>query len=106
MAVNHPDKVDLVSTGDGGEFVLIITDHLDWSESLEHQRMLQTKINTYLRFIETGQLVGRFPDAAGKEVVIRVVAASEPDADGRQFLDRAAQALAGAGYKFFWQRFE
>ena len=67
--------------------------------------MLQVKVNCYLRFIESGQLVARFPDSNGKDVAIRVLAQHEPDIAGRQFLDRLEKALAQAGYQFVWRLF-
>ena len=106
MAVDTPDTVDMVSDGDAGSVVLTICDHLDWSDSHAHEAMLQQKINCYLRFIASGQLLERFPDAADREVVIRVLAQCEPDPAGAQFLQRMESALAERGRPFVWRLFQ
>lgn len=48
-----------------------ISDHLDWDDELEHIHALQEKINAYLRFVESGEILGKYPQAAGKTPVIR-----------------------------------
>ena len=106
MPIDVPDTIDLVTSGPEGSYVLTICDHLDWSETVPHQRMLQTKVNSYLRFIECGQLRERFPASAGKDVSIRVLAQYEPDEEGRQFLARLEKALGQAGYAFAWRIFD
>lgn len=105
MAVDNPDVIDIVSEEPSGSFVLIISDHLDWLDSISHQRMLQVKINRYLAFVRSGQILDYWPEALGREVVIRVVAKCEPDAAGLQFLERMEKALAQAGFQFLWKRF-
>ena len=42
-------------TEDKNGIVLLITDHLDWSEEYQHLMTLQEKINTYLGFLEEKQ---------------------------------------------------
>jgi hypothetical protein len=67
MSVDQKDVVDALSRShDGSEVTLTISDHLDWSQPLEHVFTLQEKINSYLAFIESGQVLETFPDAKGK----------------------------------------
>ena len=106
MAVDNPNTVDMVSDGPSGSLVLIIADHLDWGDSMAHQQTLQTKIHCYLAFVESGQMRRHFPEAAGRPVVIQVVAKSLPDDAGAHFLDRARVALGRAGYALEWRRLE
>lgn len=35
---------------------LTLSDHLDWSEIGEHSLYLQQKINTYIQYIESGNI--------------------------------------------------
>jgi len=51
MAVDEPGVVDIVSVDPSGCFVLTVSDHLDWSDTIAHQIVLQEKLNRYLAFI-------------------------------------------------------
>jgi hypothetical protein len=78
--------------------VLSISDHLSWgAQSGEHLVLLQSKINTYLRFIESGEIYVTFPTSKGKPIAVRVYFKEEPDDMGHQFLNRAREVLRGAG---------
>jgi hypothetical protein len=96
MAVDDPNSVDIMSIDPQGAIILTIADHLDWNDSKAHQYTLQTKMNRYLEFIESGEILERHPDAGNRRIVIRVVTVAEPDADGRAFLERA-QSVSRAG---------
>ena len=55
------------------EVKLFIADHLDWSDAKgDHMFMLQDKINEYLAFIESGELLQEYPKAKGKKAIIQV----------------------------------
>ena len=86
MAVDNPDVIDIVSTTSTGEVVLTIADHLPWDEANEHLLILQSKINSYLVFIEGGQLASEYPNAKpGAPVQIRVACLNKPSPDGNYF---------------------
>lgn len=61
--------------------MLTISDHLDWDNEQGHLRTLQEKLNLYLAFIESGELLVKYPQAAGRhrriDVVFRVQPAGE-----------------------------
>jgi hypothetical protein len=105
MAVDNPDVVDIISIDPSGGVVLTISDHLDWIDSISHQSILQAKINRYLAFVESGEILDRYPKARGRRVVIRVVSQCEPDAEGHGFFERAKDSLAQAGFEFMWRQF-
>jgi hypothetical protein len=56
MSVENNEVIDVVSVDKQGNAILTISDHLEWSEDNEHLLILQTKINTYLGSIESGEL--------------------------------------------------
>jgi hypothetical protein len=56
MSVEQTDKIDFISTSPGEKVVLTISDHLSWDED-GHLHLLQDKINVYLEFIESEQLL-------------------------------------------------
>ena len=73
MAVDNPAVIDIVGIDDSGRVVLTISDHLDWTDSVAHQQTLQEKINRYLAFVESGEILDSYPLAAGKQVRVRVI---------------------------------
>lgn len=69
MSIEEINKVDFINTSnEDDELVLLgITDHLSWGEGVnEHLLLLQDKVNTYLKFIISGQMIESFPAACGK----------------------------------------
>jgi hypothetical protein len=61
MSVNQTDTIDIIGTTPGGKVALTISDHHFWDEPL-HLQLLQDKINAYLQFIESGQILDDYPD--------------------------------------------
>jgi hypothetical protein len=100
MAVDDPDTVDIMSIDASGAIVLTISDHLEWTDSRSHQFTLQAKMNRYLAFVESGEVLEHHPEAKGRPVVIQVVTKCEPDADGQAFLRRAQGVMEKAGFGF------
>ena len=98
MSVDQPKIIDFIGVDKGsGETILTISDHLDWTNSHEHQLVLQDKINSYLAFIESGEIFEGYPGAKGRPVVIKIVFKHKPDQEGRRFLDRAKEVIERAG---------
>ena len=98
MSVEDHAVVDAIGVErHSGKVVLTISDHLDWSSEQEHLHALQEKIDTYLRFIESGELEQAYPDARGRAPVIDLVAQHQPSALAQEFLCRARGALSIAG---------
>ena len=100
MSVDETDKIDLLVTDKKKTYVLlVITDHLDWEEFDEkhHLELLQDKINAYLYFVESGQLVETRPDLTGLPVTIRVDAKYPPSKEAEKFYRAAGPAVTDAG---------
>jgi Family of unknown function (DUF6572) len=68
--------------------------------------MLQAKLNKYLAFVESGEILARYPDAKDRLVAIRVVFKFKPDQEGTAFLDRAEQVIEAAGFSLRQEVFE
>jgi hypothetical protein len=61
MSVEQTDVVDIVSIErETGNVILTISDHLDWSDSVAHQSILQKKLNIYLAFVESGEILEQY----------------------------------------------
>ena len=102
MSITDTDKVDIVSTRPDASIVkLVIGDHLDWDDFETHALLLQDKINTYLTFIETGQIhriKSKVPDHAELHIVLAAQCTPSAEAEAlfgqiREFLERVGIAF-------------
>lgn len=103
MSVEQVDQVDFVSIERSSNIVVLtVSDHLDWSDELNHVRLLQDKLDAYLRFIEGGELMEQYPQARGRTITVEVVCKHEPTALGREFFGHTSQVLRAAqlGFRF------
>jgi hypothetical protein len=99
VSVDQVGVVDVVSVDqETGQVVLSVSDHLDWSDSTDHQNILQKKLNAYLAFVESGEIVERHPFARDRPVVFKVVFKFKPDREGEAFLARAREVIESAGF--------
>ena len=98
MSIENAAVIDAIGVErQSGKVVLTISDHLDWGNEREHLLALQEKINTYLRFIESGEIDETYPDARGRSRVIDVVAQHQPTDGADQFFSKAVAVLREAG---------
>lgn len=73
MSIQDVKKIDSIGIpNDSQDTVsLAISDHLVWDEPIEeHLYTLQEKINSYVAFIESGEIYDAFPESKGKSVKI------------------------------------
>ena len=68
MTVEQADKIDIISIDPTGQVILTVSDHLPWSDAVQHQLILQTKLNKYLAFIESGEILQSYPDSQGRGI--------------------------------------
>lgn len=100
MSIEDPDVIDIISTDkNSGIVVLSTTDHLEWSDN-EHLYKIQEKINSYLAFIESGEIYESYPKAKGKRIEIEVIFKYPPDEQGICFLNKCSEAVHSAGFRF------
>jgi len=101
VSVDQTNVVDFIGIDNAtGDVVLTIADHLMWPESdNEHLLLLQEKLNTYLSFVESGELLETYPNAKGKAVLIDVVCKYPVSQQAQGFCNQAAQIIEGAGMK-------
>ena len=103
MSIAETQKIDIVATKPGDSVVqLVITDHLGWDDFHAHSLLLQEKVNTYLAFVESGQLGRMREHNVGPDSTIRIVLAAQrmPSDEARDFLARVGEFLESAGYEF------
>ena len=100
MSVDHSDGIDAIGIErTTGNVILTIADHLDWTDADAHEIKLQAKLNAYLRFVESGQMLDAYPNARGRVVVFDVVLRVPPTPRENDFFDRVRQILADAGFE-------
>jgi hypothetical protein len=100
MTVENQRVVDFVGIDkDDGHIVLTISDHLDWQDEIGHLSSLQEKLNSYLAFVESGELLEQYPNGRGRRVRIDVVLKHPPSREGEQFFRNARAAVAAAGFE-------
>jgi hypothetical protein len=105
MSVEDKDKIDAISlSNDGKKVILTITYHLDWTE--DSLLKLQEKINTYLSFIESGEMLDAYLQSKDKFVAIEVVYNETLDESGLEFAEQATSVLENAGYELIFTRVE
>jgi hypothetical protein len=107
MSVTDAKIIDMwgIPKWDNSKIILGISDHLEWGDKAqqgEHLLLLQEKINTYIAFIESGEIYTEIPGALGKSPVIRVHGKYELPEQGEVFIDRVAETLkeVGIGFEF------
>jgi hypothetical protein len=99
MTVVDPKVVDFVGIDkESGDVVLTVSDHLGWEDESVHLFALQEKLNSYLAFVESGELLEQYPDGRGRFVWIDVVLKYRPSSAGEEFLRNAQAAIAASGF--------
>ena len=98
MSVEDQSIIDAIGIDQNGQVVLTISDHLEWDG--EHLFLLQEKINTYLAFIESGEILESYPGSKGKAIKINVVCKYEPSGEASNFLSQCEAAISKAGFQF------
>lgn len=104
MSLEQIQVVDAIGIEKGsGHVILTIVDSLEWDDEESHICLLQKKLNTYLRFLESGEIDEVYPKAMGRKRVIKIVARHKPTKGGFEFLKRAASSIQSAGFGFAFE---
>jgi hypothetical protein len=105
MTVEEVKKIDFIGTDkETDNIILTISDHLQWDN--EHIYILQEKINSYLAFIETGQIYEDYPKSKGKKIVLEIIAKYPFNDEAIEFLEKVKPVVEGAGFGFNYQILE
>lgn len=103
MSIEQTQVIDMITLDKEHDRVtLIISDDLAWGEN-DHLLKLQAKLNNYLTFIKSGELLRKHPAARGKHVHLDLVCKFAPDDTGREFLGLCAEVIADAGIAFHYR---
>ncbi|HQS60038.1 MAG: hypothetical protein B7Y56_15965 [Gallionellales bacterium 35-53-114] len=101
MSIEQTDVIDFIGTNTAtGAVHLTISDHLEWST--DHMLMLQEKLETYLAFVEGGEIYSTYLDSAERAVVIDLVLKFRPNSEAISFLERVRSLIVKAGFAFLY----
>lgn len=101
MSLEKTNVVDAIGVEKAtGDVILTIADPLDWTDERGHLLRLQDKINRYLGFIESGEMVEAYPLAKDKNAVIEVAVRCPLPEIAVRFLERAREVAEGYGVGF------
>lgn len=110
MAVYEPKMVDGLELEKAtGHIVLTVIDDLNWVDEDAHIANLEEKLNSYLAFIESGEVFARLREKEGRPVseqspIKIVVRARHPVSSlGQQFYDYAKNTFADAKVGLFFR---
>ena len=106
MTILEIDKIDIVATRPDTNIVkLVIADHLAWDDLESHCQHIQDKINTYIEFVESGQLglVDEPKIPASPQIQIVLSLQHAPSSEGVAFLERVRTFLGELKLEFAWQ---
>ena len=64
MSISNHDIIDAVAANEN-KLLLLISDHLRWDNyQVAHLKMLQDKLNTYIRYIDAGEYKSKYPNVS------------------------------------------
>jgi hypothetical protein len=104
MTIEQAKTVDILSIDPTtNKVVLTISDHLTWDAGNNHLMLLQEKLNNYLAFIESDELLQTYPEAKGRAIVIDVACQHPVDSIGKAFFGQAASIVRCAGLELTYR---
>jgi hypothetical protein len=102
MSIEQTNIIDFLSIN-ADAVVLTISDHLDWDQENKHLLLLQEKINSYLAFVESGEILKKYPDSMGRRPVISVKVMYEPNAEAFEFFSEVKKVVSDIGIGFQYE---
>ena len=103
MTIEQTEVVDLIGHDkENNRINLVISDHLKWDDKNEKLLLLQEKINSYLAFLESGEIYEHYPDAKYESFVIKLISKYKPNEEAEKFLNLAKNTIIEAGFNLNW----
>lgn len=101
MTVEQISVIDAIGTNTStGAVHLTVSDHLEWNQ--EHIATLQEKLNSYLAFVESGEINSAYPNAVGRKIVIDLVLKHRPNKEATSFLSKVGEIIESSGLSFIY----
>jgi len=107
MTIEQTKNIDIVALNEKiGIVYLTIADNIAWGDQEVKLLQLQNKINTYLEFIESGEMFQLYPKSRYLNPMISLISQHPPQEKDITFLNRVTAIIEEAGYSFEWKVFE
>jgi hypothetical protein len=104
MTITKTNEIDYIGIDKKTDHVILsIVDDLDWIDEQIHLLLLQEKLNTYLRFIESGEIYSSYPNAENRKFNIEILVKYEIPIKGLEFLNNAAEIIKNAGFELVYE---
>jgi hypothetical protein len=101
MSVVDTDSIDAIGLDkEAKRIFLSIIDPLVWDNENVHLFTLQEKVNTYLHFIESGELLKTMPESKDCDIAIELILKHMPSDEAITFFDKTMQILFDKGIVF------
>ena len=106
MTVEDSAIIDFVAhSPNSDEVLLVLVEHRPWGSDGGLLPDLQAKLNTYLEYVISGQLVSDYPELNSKPVQVQLRTVEEPGTRDLEFLSLAEEQHFGpAGIRLSWKR--
>ena len=98
MTIDNPEVIDLVTYDRTGAILLVMVEHRPWEGSPERLAQLRAKFDRYVAFVTDGELVERYPFAAGRPIHIELRSYEAPDDAAAHLLEQIRSQLATHGF--------
>jgi hypothetical protein len=103
MTIEQENVIDLIGLNEEENYIsLIISDHLEWDDKNEKLLLLQGKVNSYLSYIESGQVYETHPESKDMDVQIVLTSMYEPNDEALKFFSLLSPIVEDAGFQFKW----
>ena len=80
---------------------------MNWENDSDEQIwLLQEKINSYLRFVEGGELYEKYLKVKGNRIEIKVIEKFQLNSTSSEFYARASKILQDAGVELVFEHFK
>jgi hypothetical protein len=99
MSIEEANIIDFVGTKDDS-VTLAVSDHPSWIDERHHLAQLQDKLNRYLDFINSGELVDKFPETADHRPVVHVYFVHARTQTAQDFLAKTTASIEAEGVGF------
>lgn len=107
MTIEQTEVVDAIGIERStGHIVLSISDHLDWVDVERHSTLMREKVDSYLRFVSSGEIFQSYPKARSRQVVIRVYCKYRIPDNVEQLLLNWRKIAESFGAMLEWERLE
>lgn len=102
MALHDTSTIDALGVEDSGTLVLSLMDEVDWQDPQAHWHHLTDKLNSYLNFLVSGEVLEHHPDAVSGRVRVDVIFKYPPPDEVTVALGYSQKLVGMQGYALAW----